>query len=92
MARSKTSKCETGEHMGKEQHVPSVSGICFHSRKIVCCFLGVATHCQAGPFKEPLPWKELGLEDYPEALALCGNPHYFLFHFVALLPLEKGIF
>ena len=22
---------------------------------------------KAGPFKEPLPWKELGLEDYPEA-------------------------
>lgn len=22
---------------------------------------------QAGPFKEPLPWKELGLDDYPEA-------------------------
>ena len=21
---------------------------------------------KAGPFKEPLPWKELGLEDYPE--------------------------
>ncbi|CAK9028071.1 unnamed protein product, partial [Durusdinium trenchii] len=24
---------------------------------------------KAGPFKEPLPWKELGLEDYPEVVS-----------------------
>ena len=41
-------------------------------------FLESVFTCQAGPFKEPLPWKELGLEDYPEApagKAACGHFH-----------------
>ena len=47
--------------------------------------------CQAGPFKEPLPWKELGLEDYPEApagrCAACGHFHQVFKG--PFLPLEK---